>query len=226
KEDAYVRMIEKAVFRETLIGLDRLEAALAIHEEALKGEAMPPRNSPPVIVFSAVPAILVFVDGPPAYPSVSGTRPERGINTHPLLLRGPSGAHYLHVFDGWMEAPALQGSWTVARETPPDLPTAMAAAQASRNVDLLEGGDPKDPKTRPSLATGPVPAIQVATTPTELIVTEGKPDYVPIPGTQLLYVKNTTGNIFRDLQDQMLYVLVSGRWFRSPAPGGPWAYVP
>jgi hypothetical protein len=46
-EDAYVRMIETAVFHETLIGLDRLEAALAIHEESLKGEAVPPRNSPP-----------------------------------------------------------------------------------------------------------------------------------------------------------------------------------
>ena len=226
KADGYARTIEKAVLHETVMGLDRLEAALAIHEEARKGEAVPPRNSPPVIVFSTVPAILVSVDGSPAYRPVSGTRLERVINTHPLLLKAPAGAHYLHVFDGWMEAPALQGPWTVARETPSELATAMAAATASRSVDLLEGGDPKDAKSRPSLAKGPVPAIHVATTPTELIVTEGEPDYVPIPGTQLLYVKNTTGNVFKDLHDQMIYVLVSGRWFRAPAMRGPWAHVP
>ena len=157
---------------------------------------------------------------------MSGTRLERVINTHPLLLRAPAGTHYLHVFDGWMEAPALQGPWTAARATIPDLATALEAATKGGSVDLLEGGDPKDPKTRPSLAKGPVPGIHVATTPTELIVTEGEPDYAPIRGTQLLYVKNTTGNVFRDLQDQMIYVLVSGRWFRSTGMGGPWAYVP
>ena len=226
KQDAYAQAIEKAVLHDTVIGIDRLEAALGIHQEAQKGEAMPPRNSPPVIVFSTVPAILVSIDGPPAYRPVSGTRLERVINTHPLLVRAPAGTHYLHVFDGWMEAPALQGPWTAARATIPDLATALEAVKKSGNVDLLEGGDPKDPKTRPSLAKGPVPGIQVATTPTELIVTEGEPDYAPIRGTQLLYVKNTTGNVFRDLQDQMIYVLVSGRWFRSTGMGGPWVYVP
>ena len=45
----------------------------------------------------------------PAYRPVSGTRLERVINTHPLLLKAPAGTHYLHVFDGWMEAPALPG---------------------------------------------------------------------------------------------------------------------
>jgi hypothetical protein len=65
----------------------------------------------------------------------------------------------------------------------------------------------------------------VATRPTELVVTEGEPSYVPIEGTQLLYVKNTTGNVFRHLGDQKVYVLVSGRWFRAASQGGPWEYV-
>ena len=37
----------------------------------------------------------------------------------------------------------------------------------------------------------------------------------------LLYVKNTTGNIFKDLNDQQNYVLVTGRWFRAPGLRGP-----
>jgi hypothetical protein len=60
---------------------------------------------------------------------------------------------------------------------------------------------------------------------TELVVTEGPPDFVPINGTQLLYVKNTTGNVFKDLADQQTYVLVTGRWFRAADFGGPWQYV-
>ena len=61
-----------------------------------------------------------------------------------------------------------------------------------------------------------VPNVIVTTTPTELIVTDGAPDWAPLQGTNLLYVKNTTGNVFKDLNDQNTYVLVTGRWFRAP----------
>jgi hypothetical protein len=71
-----------------------------------------------------------------------------------------------------------------------------------------------------------VPAVHVATAPTELIVTEGAPDWAPVGGaTQLLYVKNTTGHVFKHLRDQATYVLVSGRWFRGPSLDGPWTFV-
>ena len=101
----------------------------------------------------------------------------------------------------------------------------MADAKASGQVDLLPGGNPNDAKTLPSLKQGRNPRIVIATKPTELIVTEGEPNYVPIEGTELLYVKNTTGNVFRHTRDQKLYVLVSGRWFRSATQEGPWEYV-
>ena len=110
KQDAYARTIEKAVLHDTVIGLDRLEAALGIHQEAQKGEAMPPRNDPPVIVFSTVPAILVPIDGAARLPARVGHAPRAG---HQHSVRSsfgtPAGTHYLHVFDGWMEAPALAG---------------------------------------------------------------------------------------------------------------------
>jgi hypothetical protein len=94
-------------------------------------------------------------------------------------------------------------------------------------VDLLLGSDPaKAQAPRPSLATGPVPVVHVATTPSELIVTEGEPNLVPIGGdAQLLYVKNTSGHVFQHLVDQKTYVLVSGRWFRAASPSGPWEFV-
>ncbi|HET9539823.1 MAG TPA: hypothetical protein VFQ46_04425, partial [Candidatus Limnocylindria bacterium] len=85
---------------------------------------------------------------------------------------------------------------------------------------------PSDPKTKQkaSLKNG-VPEVIVTTTPTELIVTEGTPDWVPIDGTMLLYVKNTTGNVFKNLNDQQNYVLVTGRWFHAPELSGPWRYI-
>ena len=94
-------------------------------------------------------------------------------------------------------------------------------------MDFLLGGNPNDAKTLPSLKQQGrrPPTIVVATTPTELIVTEGEPSYVTIEGTKLQFVKNTTGNVFRHLGDQKTYVLVSGRWFRSASPEGPWEYV-
>ena len=77
---------------------------------------------------------------------------------------------------------------------------------------------------KPSL-THSVPRVLMATTPTELILTDGAPNWVPITGTRLLYVQNTTGNIFKDLNDQQTYVLVTGRWFRASDLSGPWQYV-
>jgi hypothetical protein len=49
---------------------------------------------------------------------------------------------------------------------------------------------------------------------------------LPIPGTQLLYVTNTTANVFKLLTDQRNYVLLSGRWFRAPSLEGAWQFVP
>ncbi len=62
--------------------------------------------------------------------------------------------------------------------------------------------------------------------PTELIVTQGEPNYVPIDGTQLLYASNTTGHVFKHIGDQQTYLLVTGRWFRAASPAGPWTHVP
>ena len=50
--------------------------------------------------------------------------------------------------------------------------------------------------------------------------------YVSIPGTDLLYAANTSGNVFKSLTDQQNYILISGRWYRAPSLNGPWQFVP
>jgi hypothetical protein len=208
------------------LALDRFAALLEVSEADKAARSLELGHTPPRIVFSTTAAILAYVDGEPAWRPVKDTKLERAINSRVLLVRHGKDEYYLHVFDGWMTAKELGGPWKVEEKESKDLKAAVADAKSSGQVDLLPGGNPSDPKTLPSLKQkGREPRIVVATTPTELIVTEGEPSFVPIEGTGLLYAKNTTGNLFRDTADQRLYVLVSGRWFRAATQDGPWEYV-
>jgi hypothetical protein len=215
-------------FPKTLDGLslDRLQISLVVPPEQLKGSTKL-NNTPPKIIFSTMPAILVYVDGPPAYRPVAGTELQRVINTRALLLKDKDGQHYLHVWDGYLTSPGLDGPWTAAAKPPQGAAEAEKQAAASQMpVDLLNTQAEGSTNAPPSLARNAAPQIYVATEPTELIVFDGDPNFVPINGTHLLYVANTTGNVFRFLTDQQSYVLISGRWFRAPSLDGPWQYVP
>jgi hypothetical protein len=228
EEAAYQKLLQQSIpARVRTIELDRLEAALAMDEQKDKGESKPLRNDPPKLVFSTTPALLVLIDGAPKYGAVSGSTYTRVMNTRPLMLKDTSGAHFLRLFDGWLTGPAFTGPWTVANTVPGgELDKLVQSLARTQSIDLLDFVDPKDPRSRPTLAKGPIPAIVVATEPTELIVTQGEPNYSPIDGTQLLYATNTTGHVFKHLGDQRTYVLVTGRWFRADALAGPWTFVP
>lgn len=75
-------------------------------------------------------------------------------------------------------------------------------------------------------ATQEPPDVVVATEPTELIVTDGKPDWQSLADGGLLYVENTETPWLRDLPTGDMYVLLSGRWFRAASEQGPWTFVP
>ena len=206
------------------ISLDRLEAALAIETAEKRSRTVPVQNEPPQFVFSQKAAVLVAIDGEPVWRPVENTPLMRVLNTRALILKDPAGRIYLHLFDGFLGAPSLSGPWTVVKNPPDAAVQAAKVLAQAKVVDLMEG--PPDEKTgkKPSLSTV-VPQIITATRPTELIVTDGPPDWVPIETTMLLYLKNTTGNVFINLSDQQTYVLVTGRWFRAPAFKGPWQYL-
>ncbi len=203
------------------MSLDRLEQALRVLGAEKKSAAVPVRNDPPRFVFSQVPAMLVLVDGDPVWRPAQGTKLLRLLNTRALVVQDSTGTSFLNLWDGWMQAASLAGPWTVARKAPKGADALAKQLAAQRTVDLLEGAPDDETKKLPSLKSGP-PVLYVATRPTELVVFEGAPDYVPIDGTQLLYAANTTGNVFVDMASQSTFVLVTGRWFRAPpskAPG-------
>ena len=206
--------------------LDRLEAALAITEARRTGTGQPLRNDPPEILFSTRPAIVVLVDGSPVYRPVEGTELVRVFNTRALILRDAKGKHYLHLFDGYVEAAGLEGPWTIAAKVPGDVKKAERQAVEAKQVDLLAGQEDPETEKMPTLAAATLPVVYVSSVPTELVVIEGEPNWTPIPTTGLLCVENTSAHVFKDIADQKTYLLISGRWFRSPSFGGPWEFVP
>lgn len=224
--DAYLATIRSLLPNQVkTISLDRLEASLAILNARQRASGVPLNNVPPAILFSTTPAMLILVDGPPAYLPVEGSGLARIFNTRALILRDSSGKHYLHLFDGYVEAPGLNGPWTVAQNVPEDVKKVEKAAVQAQQVDLLAGQENPQTKQLPSLKSTPVPMLYVATVPTELIVLQGKAQWSPIPSTQLSYVTNTVSHVFNNLADQQIYILLSGRWFRSASFKGPWEFV-
>ncbi len=226
KEKPYLDDLRKtAPLQMKSIALDRLEANLDILEEQKKGEAHRLNNEPPRILFSDKLAVLVLIDGDPVFGPVKGTTLSRVLNTHVLLLKDSANRYYLHVFGGYMQADNMNGPWAPAAKPPQGAET---AEKETKGLDLMDAAaDTTDNKTPPpSLAKGDIPVVYVSTVPAELIVTEGEPNFVPLEGTKLLYVSNTSANVFEEMRGQKLYVLASGRWFRAPSKDGPWEYVP
>jgi hypothetical protein len=208
------------------ISLDRIEASLAATQQQKATAAQPLDNAPPEIIFAERPSILVYIDGQPAFRPVAGTDLSRVVNTRVLLLKdNHTGQLYLHVLNGYLSAPNLNGPWEVAGP-PPGATVAEDAARSSRDVDLLEGEPDTNTQAPAQLTAATAPQVYVRTGPAELITFNGPPQFAPIPNTQLLYVTNTTGNVFKLLADQQTYVLISGRWYRGSSFNGPWEFVP
>jgi len=222
---AYLRSLKTAVpATARTISLDRLQANLLIATDLATVKKVKVKNAPPTVYFSTVPAILVLIDGAPALRPVAGTSAQRVINTGAMLVYDGY-TYYLHVFDGWMQALQPSGPWAVAYSAPPVLDSVVSATRGQR-IDMLTGASQDSAEVRPSLYTSTIPVIYTSSTPAELIVTQGPMDYVPIGGTDLLYVSNTSAHVFEYIDNQQMYILLGGRWFTAPATYGPWTFVP
>ena len=224
KENFLAALRQEFPGRAQPLSLDRLEASMTLAEPASKPEFL--NNAPPKIITVTRPAVLVSVDGPLVWRPVPGTKLERVINTRMLLLKDVSNRYFLHLMDGYLQASSLNGPWTVASAAPADAAIAEKLALDSGQVDLMAGTPDVTTQKTPSLKTSVLPDVFVATTPSELIAFNGPPDYASIPGTDLLYADNTSGNVFKLLTDQQNYLLIAGRWYRAPALKGPWQFVP
>src|SRR6266852_6822899 len=205
------------------IALDRLQAELEIEQAENPGGVVAVRNDPPRIIVSQAPALLLRIDGQSALRSVAGTSLLRVINTRVLLLLDQSaGRYYLWLRNQWLAAPKLDGPWAAVSDPSAALDAAKEAAVQGGQVDLL---DNEPPDLAPILQAGDTPTVYVSTTPAELLMVRGQPAFAPVASTGLLEVTNTDEDLFLYPAEPAYYVLLSGRWFRAKALGGPWEFV-
>jgi hypothetical protein len=203
------------------VPLDHLEANLAIAGATEKANALEVKNDPPKIIFSTEPAILILIDGKPELRQVPDTQIMRVVNTRSLILQDPSSKDfYLYLMNRWVTGKSALGVWKAADQVPKELDAIKDSLSKEGTVDLLV---PKNPDGAPK----DLPMIYTNDSPTELIQSEGEPQYTPIEGTNLLYMSNTDNAVFMLTSSKEYYVLISGRWFKGPSlQQGPWSYVP
>lgn len=178
----------------------------------------------PRIIFSPTPALLIQIAGDPVYRDVKGTSLERIVNTRAAIVRDDSGTYYLRLGDKWMQAYDLAGPWSIAGMVPEGTDAAMEDAARERAVDVPGAGSP-DPNGPLSQYDPSSETVFVVTTPTDLIVTDGEPRFVPVEHTSLLHVTNTTACVFREPTDKELYVFLARGWLRAWTTNGPWEAI-
>jgi hypothetical protein len=198
-----------------VISLDRALASLAAnHKEREISEDL--KADAPVILYADNPAVLILIDGEPRFATIEEGKLKRVVNTPYTLVRDVKKKRYY--LDGgveWYAAADILGPWSVDAK-PPKMVRALRSEKAERDArESIAGLEEYRP-----------PSVIVATEPTELISSEGKAEYTPIPETELLYVSNTESDLLLHTGTQQHYVLLSGRWYISKSLDGPWSNLP
>jgi hypothetical protein len=205
----YEHLVEAEAANWDLSGsLEELQAGLASAEKE-RASVADLDSLPPRIVFSETRAILVVYDGAPVLEPIEGSDLERVSNTPYAVVRDPaSHNYYLSGASLWYQAQDPRGPWSVI-SNPPAAVRAVVPPDTS-STDQVQG---------------PAPLVLTAIEPTELIATDGPPNYAPLVGEELLYVTNTESDVVREVSTQNLFVLLAGRWYRASSSAGPWKFV-
>lgn len=196
------------------VSLEGLTATLAAAEK--EGTAAQNLSTkPPHILFSEEPAVLLMYDGAPQLRKIDNSSMMRVINTPlPVILESSSKTYYLSGGDIWYRAKDAMGPWEPVKN-PPAAVSKLVPEKADTRLSAGAGDESATP-----------PTIIVATQPTELLVSDGKPTFSPIAGTGLLYMANSESDILLEISTQKHFVLLAGRWFESRSLEGDWKYVP
>jgi hypothetical protein len=190
---------------------------LSLRQEAEKPPEVAVKNDPPVIFVSARPASLLVFDGEPVLAPIAGTSLSFAVNTNWDVFKDTASNAWYWLNNGaWYTASDIKSGWTPVAKLPP----AFSGLPGDANFADVKKAMPGRP-----IAAKDVPTLFVSTTPAEIIVTAGAPQYQPIPGTVLQYVANTDAALFRDTLSARFYYLVSGRWFAAQSLDGPWTYA-
>jgi hypothetical protein len=211
-----VAEIDKAIpDNERVIGLDRVLAGVD-RSQILPKNVEGVKADPPKIFFSQTPAVLVNLDGEVIWSPIRENDLKFAVNTNwDLFQHGPTKTLYLRNEKTWLKAADLAGPWTPAGELPESF-SKLPADDDWKDVKAALPGQ--------KLSADRTPRVFVSTTPAEMILLSGPPQYKPVTGTGLMWVSNAESDVFRMGQKGAVYYLVAGRWFTSPGFDGPWTF--
>jgi hypothetical protein len=175
------------------------------------------KSDPPTIYFSKKPAVMVNIDGEPVWSPIKENDLKFAVNTNwDLFQYTQENTYYLRNNDAWLKASDVKGPWKPAGK----LPKSFEKLPPEENFKDVKANVPGK-----KLKEDKAPTVFVNLQPAELILLEGEPKYVPVPGTQLLWVSNTESDLFRMGETGTVYYLVTGRWFSAPDFTGPWTFA-
>jgi hypothetical protein len=173
------------------------------------------KSDPPLIFLSRTPAILVSLDGDPIWSPIKDNELKFAVNTNwDLFQYTPTNTYYLRNDTTWLKTTDLKGRWSPAGT----LPASFSKLPDDENWKEIK-------ENLPGKTVAHEPKVYFTTQPTELILIDGPPKFVPVPGTSLLWVSNTESDLFATGRDGPLYYLVAGRWFRAPNFNGNWTFA-
>ena len=179
---------------------------------------VPLKNDPPQIFVSYRPAILLEVDGQPVRTPIENTKLEYVLNTQWRLFFDKSQpAYFLLVGQQWLRSNDLHGPWSAAAALPKEMATLPGQAHWEDLKDVIPPAA-ADPNTI-------IPQVFYSERPAEVILFDGQPKFVQIPGTQLKYAENASSYVFLYAPTKHFYYLTAGRWFAASSLNGPWTFA-
>lgn len=174
---------------------------------------------PPTIFHATEAAIFLRTDGEPIFIPIPDNEVQFLINTPWDVLReGDDGAAFLCYEGSWLTSPSLDGTWTWADS----LPTSFASLPDTPSWNSVRDCLPAD-LSAIAVPDAAEPKVFYATVESELLLTDGEPEWAAIGDVGLEYATNTKQELFR--YENNVYVLLSGRWFAAPDFDGPWTYA-
>jgi len=199
-----------------VLGLDRVLARLD-KSQIIPRNVNGVKAEPPAIFYSTSRAVLVNLDGDPIWSPIKDNDLKFAVNTNwDLFQHAVNKTFYLRDNDSWLSAADIKGPWKPAGK----LPDGFAKLPADENWKDVKAAVPGR-----TLDAKAMPQVFVSTTPSELILLQGAPNYLAITGTTLLWVSNTESDVFRQGKTGPIFFLISGRWFSAPEFSGPWTFA-
>ncbi len=184
-----------------LMSLDRILAGLEEAED-LKKISVKLNNKPPDIYFRTTPSMLITIDGDPIINEVKGEKFDYVVNT-PFFIVKKKKKYFIKGGKFWYVSQDVTKGYEETTKVPKDIEEFANKNLPENELDSISENMDKAPE------------LIVVTKPSELISTDGKPEYAPIKNTKLLYVTNTSDDIVMEIGGQYNYVLLAGRWYRS-----------